>query len=182
VLLAASASIGAALEPGREAPPLTPRDIKGRVLAVPHPGHVMLLSFASQSTGNAAGEIMRAIRLEHPELEILSFIDLSSFPGFARGIVRGRIEKRHDEAVASTRAAFARAGKTAPDDLDARIHIVPDFDAESCQAYGASDPGNQPVIVLIGADGRVVATFAGAPSLDEVKAAVARETRFEPPR
>jgi len=182
VLLAASSTFGAALVPGDEAPPLTPRDIKGRALAVPHPGHAMLLSFASQSTGSAAGEITRAIRLEHPELEILSFIDLSSFPGFARGIVRGRIEKRHEEAVVDTKAAFAKAGKTAPADLDAQIHIVPDFDAESCKAYGASDPGDQPVIVLIGADGRIEATFTKPPSLDELKAAVARETGSGPPR
>jgi hypothetical protein len=121
------------------------------------------------------GEIARALRVEHPELEILSFIDLSAYPGFTHGVVRRRIEKHQAGAVEATRAAFARAGKTAPDDLDARIHIIPDFDAKGFEAYGASGDANQPMIVLIGADGRIRASFARTPSLAEVRAAVARE-------
>jgi hypothetical protein len=182
LLIAAYPALAPALEAGDAAPPLAPTDIRGRALAVPAPGRVMLLSFASPATGEAAGEVTRAIRVEHPELEILAFIDLSEYPAFARGVVRGRIEKRHADAVARTKAAFARAGKTAPDDLDARIHIVPDFDAESCKAYGANEPANQPLIVLIGADGRIEATFAEAASLAEVKAAVDRELGAAPPR
>lgn len=141
----------------------------------------MLLSFASPSTGEAVGEIARALRVEHPELEILSFIDLSSFPGFVHGLVRSRIAKRHEAAVEATRAAFARAGKAAPADLDARIHIVPDFEAKSCKTYGVSDDGNQPRLVLIGADGRIEAIFPN-PSLAEVRAAIAQEKGSDPPR
>lgn len=181
LLLAASSAFAAPPKPGDVAPPLAPEDIKGRALAVPAPGRVMLLSFASPSSGEAVGEIARALRVEDPELEILSFIDLSGFPGFMHGVVRRRIAKRQAGAVEATRAAFARAGKTAPDDLDARIHIVPDFDATACKAYGASDDGNQPVIVLIGADGRIKAIFAN-PALAEVKAAIANEKGTDPPR
>jgi hypothetical protein len=120
------------------------------------------------------------MRVEHPGLEILSFIDLSGYPGFMHGVVRRRIAKRQAGAVEATRAAFARAGKTAPDDLDARIHIIPDLDAKSCKAYGASNDGNQPAIVLIGADGRIKAIFAN-PALAEVKAAIANEKGTDPP-
>jgi hypothetical protein len=182
LLLGASSAFASSPKPGDAAPPLAPEDIKGRALAVPAPGHVVLLSFASPSTGEAVGEIARALRVEHPELEIFSFIDLSGYPGFMHGVARGQIAKRHAGAVEATRAAFTRAGKTAPDDLDARIHIIPDFDAKSCKAYGASSDGNQPMIVLIGANGRIKAIFAKTPSLAEVKAAVARETSTDPPR
>ena len=181
LLLAAYPAFAAALEAGDAAPPLAPTDIRGRALAVPTPGRAMLLSFASPSTGEAAGEITRAIRVEHPELEILAFVDLSSFPAVARGFVRGRIEERHAAALAKTKAAFAAAGKTAPADLDARIHIVPDFDADGCKAYGASDGENQPVIVLIGANGRIESIFSKARALGDVKAAVARALGGEPP-
>jgi hypothetical protein len=134
----------------------------------------MLLSFASDSTGEAVGEITRAIRVEHPQLEILALIDLSRFPGFARGFVAREIAKRHDAAVERTREAFVRAGKPAPDDLDARIHTVPDFEAKACERYGAGDAGSQPRIVLVGAEGRVAAVFTRTPMLAEVEAAVAR--------
>ena len=182
LLLVASSAFAAAPKPGDAAPPLEPEDIKGRALAVPAPGHVMLLSFASRSTAEAAGELTRAVRVEHPELEILSFIDVSGFPGFMHGVIEGQVAKRHEAALEATRAAFARAGKTAPDDLDARIHIIPDFDATSCKTYGASDTGNQAAIVLIGADGLVKAIFAKTPSAAELRAAVAKETGSEAPR
>jgi hypothetical protein len=181
LLLAASSALAVSPKPGDVAPPLAPQDIKGRALAVPAPGRVMLLSFASPSSGEAVGEIARALRVEHPELEILSFIDLSGFPGFMHGVVRRRIAKRQAGAVEATRAAFARAGRTAPDDLDARIHIIPDFDGQSCKIYGASDDRNQPRLVLIGADGRIEAIFAN-PSLADVRAEVTREMSSDPPR
>jgi len=182
LLLAASSAFAASPKPGDAAPSLAPEDIKGRALTVPAPGHVTLLSFASRSTAEAAGEITRAMRVEHPGLEILAFIDVSGFPGFMHGVVKGRIAERQEAALKATRAAFAKAGKTAPDDLDARIHIIPDFDAKSFETYGASDTRNQAVIVLIGADGRVKAIFAKTPSLAEVRAAVARETGGQPQR
>jgi hypothetical protein len=180
-LLVAGAALAAPPEPGDAAAPLAPEDAAGRALAVPAPGHVMLLSFASPSTGEAAGEIARAIRVEHPALEILSFIDLSSFPRLLRSFARREIVKRQESAVKATRAAFARAGKTAPDDLAARIHVIPDFDAESGKAYGVGETGNRPVMVLIGADGLVKAIFE-SPSFAEVEAAVAREAGSQPPR
>jgi hypothetical protein len=44
LLLAASSAFAAAPRLGDAAPPLAPEDVKGRALAVPAPGHVMLLA------------------------------------------------------------------------------------------------------------------------------------------
>lgn len=173
-LLVASAALAAPLGPGDAAPPLAAEDALGRALAVPVAGRLTLLSFASASTGQAAGEIARAIRVEHPELEIVSFIDLSSYPRLARGFVRREIKQRQESAVKETEAAFARAGRTAPADLATRVHVIPDFEAEGCKAYGVCDTVRQPVMVLVGADGRVRSLFE-EPSLVEVLTAVARE-------
>ena len=182
LVFAVSSAFAAEPRGGDTAPVLAVQDVRGRALVAPVPGHVTLLSFASTSTGEAVGEIARALRVEHPELEILSFIDVSGYPGFTHGLVRRQIAKRQADAVEATRAAFVRAGKTPPDDLDARIHIIPDFDGRYFASYGASGDVNQPRMVLIGADGRIRATFAKPPLLADVKAAVANEAGGDPPR
>jgi hypothetical protein len=180
LLLAALPTVAGALQAGDAAPRLAPRDVRGRALEVPAPGRVMLLSFASAATGAALGKLTRAIRVEHPQLEQLAFIDLSRFPAFLRSFLTGEIAKRQADAVRETQAAFARAGRPAPDQLDARTHIVPDFEAQHCAAYGAGDDAHQPRLVLIGADGRVKAIFARAPALADVEEAVAAELSGEP--
>jgi hypothetical protein len=160
---------------GSLAPKLDIKDVKDRPLTVPRAGRVMLLSFASQSTGVKAGEITRAIRVQHPDVEILSFINLSSYPRFLRGMIRGQVRSRQEGAVKEAQEAFKRAGKNAPEDLDAHIHIIPDFDASSCKTYGAMETSDQAQIVLIGADGKVKAFFAKTPSIDDIKAALKKE-------
>lgn len=173
LLLAFPARAGSP-EPGSPAPLLSVEDVLERTLTAPIPGRVTLLSFASTSQGEAVGEVARALRVAHPELEVVSFIDVSAYPRLARGFVRREMAKRHGRAVADTRAAFVRAGKTPPADLDVRIHIIPDFEAASFARYGAAGDGNHPRLVLVGADGRIAAVFAPSPQLAEVEAAVAQ--------
>jgi len=169
LLLAAPPKVGDA------APPLSCRDVMDRPVAAPDAGSVMVLSFASRSTGEKAGELTRGVRVRHPDVKILSFIDLSGFPGFMRGLIKGRIVKRQPGAVKDARDAFVKAGKTPPEDLDARIHIIPDFDAKYCKAYGANDTGHQAKMVVIGSDGTIKAAFSTTPSLDDLNAAVDKE-------
>lgn len=168
--MAASAATGPAV--GDAAPKLDVKDIRDRALAIPEPGRVMVLSFASKSTGEAAGDVTREIRVDYPDAPVLSFIDLSGFPGFLRGMIRKKILARQDGAVKDAKAAFTKAGKTPPTDVDALIHIIPDFDESSCKAYGAMDTGHTAKFVVIGADGRVAAVFEKTPKIDEVRAAV----------
>jgi hypothetical protein len=179
LLLLATAAQAAPPAPGERAAPLAATDALGRELAVPIPGRVLLLSFASPATGEAAGEIARALRVAHPDLEILSFIDLSSYPRLMHGFVRREIVKRQRGGVEETRAAFAAAGKVAPEDLAERVHVIPDFDAQGCRRYGADEAGALPLLVLVGADGLVKATLV-APSPAAVTEAVER-VAGEPP-
>lgn len=179
LLLLATAAHAAPPAPGERAAPLAATDALGRELAVPVPGRLVLLSFASPSTGEAAGEIARALRVAHPDLEILSFIDLSSYPRLMRSFVQREIVKRQRGGVEQTRAAFAAAGKVAPEDLEQRVHVIPDFEAESCRRYGAGEGGRLPLMVLVGADGLVKATLE-APTLVAVRDAVTR-VAGEPP-
>jgi hypothetical protein len=57
VLLAACPPPATALEAGDAAPALAAKDVRGRALAVPASGRVLLLSFASPADGEAVGEI-----------------------------------------------------------------------------------------------------------------------------
>ncbi len=170
-LLAPSALSGAKV--GDPAPELEPTDVMDRALRVPEKGKVTVLAFVSKSNGEKSGEITRAVRVDRPDVEIVSFVDLSGFPGFLRGTIRGKIRARQPGAVQDARDAFTKAGKTPPSDLDARTHIVPDFDASFCKAYGATNTGKQPRFVVIGADGNVKAVL-DAPKAEDVTSAVVK--------
>jgi hypothetical protein len=171
-LLIASVALADGPRPGERAPLLAPTDAEGRALSVPAPGRVTLLSFASPSNGESVGEIARAIRVVHPGIEIVSFIDVSGYPRIAHGLVRREMQKRQGSAVRATQEAFRRAGKSAPPDLAERVHIIPDFAASTFASYAVGDAGKRPVMLLVGADGLVKARFE-PPSLRAVDAAVA---------
>lgn len=171
LLLLASGALAAPLAPGERAVPFASTDALGRAFAIPIPGRVTLLSFASPSNGEAMGEIARAIRLEHPDLEIISFIDLSRYPRLAHGFVRREIARRQRRTVEATRAAFLQSGRTPPADLAERVHVIPDFGAESFATYGVGNTAERAVMVLVGADG-IVKALLDAPSLDAVQRAV----------
>ena len=166
-LLAAPPAIGEA------APKVSTADVKGRALAIPD-GRVQVLSFASKSNGEVAGDVTRAVRVRHPDVEVISFVDLSGFPGILHGMIRSKILGRQPKAVSDAADAFTKAGKTPPADLDARIHIVPDFDETPCKAYGANDTGHHYVIAVITSAGTIAAMLPGDPSVDDVDAAVTK--------
>ncbi|MEN8158440.1 MAG: hypothetical protein ABFS41_00045 [Myxococcota bacterium] len=140
---------------------------------MPIPGRTTLLSFASPSNGEAVGAIAREVRVDHPELEVVSFIDLSSYPRLARGWMRRAIVKRQAGAVLETLEAFANAGRTAPPGLAERVYVIPDFEAEAFARYAVADTGERPLMVLIGADAVVRAVFE-ARSLEVARKAVGR--------
>lgn len=167
---------GASADPtGRAlAPRMTVKDHRGRELAVPVPGQITVLSFASRSTADRASASCRAVRVAHPDVTILEIMDVSSAPGFLAGKIQGKLAERHQTIVAETRQAFAAAQKAPPEDLNERIHIVADWDAASFRAYGATNADAEVQIAVIDGDGGLVSFFASTPTDDEVAAAVAR--------
>jgi len=165
----------AALAVGDTAPALSTKDIKGRDVALPAPGQVVLLTFASKATGETAGDISKQIRVAHPEVAIYTVIDVSSYPRLLRGMVRSKIGSRHEDALKDDTALFQKAGKPVPPDLDQRIHLIPDFDASICKSFGMNDTGHQAGMAVVGKDGKVKALFVTTPTVEAVKAAVEKE-------
>jgi hypothetical protein len=179
LLLAAAAAAGPP-DPGQRARALRATDVRGREIAVPIPGRLTLLAFASFSNGEAVGAISRELRVDHPEIENLSFLDLSGVPRVARGLMRQAIVMRQAGAVEEMRKAFVRAGKVPPTDLHERAYVIPDFEAEHFAAYGVLDTDTRPRMMLIGADGVVKAVFE-AHSLEAARSAVDRALAPETP-
>src|SRR4051812_17223069 len=139
LLLASPAAFAAAPAVGDAAPAVNTKDIKGREVVVPASGKPMVLAFVAKATGDKAAAINREVRILHPEADVVTFVDVSSFPGFLHGMVKSKMGARHDEALKDDGEAFKKAGKPVPEDLDKRIHIVPDFDGKIVQkAYGAT--------------------------------------------
>lgn len=158
---------------GDAAPKLAVADVKGRAITIPD-GRVQVLSFASKSNGEVAGDVTRELRVRHPDVEVVSFVDLSGFPGILHGIIRSKILGRQPKAVRDAADAFTKAGKTPPADLDARIHIVPDFDEAPCKAYGANDTGHHYVLAVLTSAGTIAAMLPGDPTVDALDAAVTK--------
>jgi len=140
-------------------PPTVLQDIKGRSIKLPVASHVTIISFASKSTAERAGELTRAVRVNFPNVVLVSVIDVSSYPSLFSGMVKSKLKTRHEEAVVEARTAFQKVGKTVPDDLDARIHLVPDFEQTWCKLFGAVETDATAYFALIGRDGRLKAFY-----------------------
>ncbi|HVO31960.1 MAG TPA: hypothetical protein VMV18_14545, partial [bacterium] len=84
LLLLATPAFAAAPKVGDAAPPLDVKDVKDRPLKVPETGSVLVLSFASKSNAEEMGAVTRALRAQHPDAKVYSFIDLSGFPSWLR--------------------------------------------------------------------------------------------------
>jgi len=156
------------------APRMTVKDHKERDLELPVPGHVTVLSFASRSTADRGSDRCREVRVAHPEVEIVELMNVSSAPGFLASRVKGKLAERHEEIVAATTQAFAAAQRPAPADLDARIHIIADWNGAAFGAYGATNTDRELQVAVVDRDGGMVAFFATTPTAAELDAAVVR--------
>lgn len=158
----------------QKAPAFVATDAHKREVTVPPPGKALVLTFASKSTGEQAGNLLRAVRVAHPEVETLSVLDFSSYPRILRGTISKKVATRQTESVAASEAAYRAAGKTPPADLAARIHLAPDFEGNWCKLYGATGLGNTVVAVVIDKGGAIRARFSKTPTTEQLLAAVAQ--------
>jgi len=162
------------------APRMAVKDHKARELELPVRGRVTVLSFASRSTADRGSERCREVRVAHPDVELVEFMNTSGVPGFVASKVKSKLADRHESIASATTKAFAAANKTPPADLDERIHIVPDWSGDAFKAYGATNTDNEVQIAVIDGGGAIVSFFTSTPTAEELNAAVARA--YEPSR
>ena len=176
--LALVALLLAAPKIGDPAPAVSVNDVKGRAVTVPEAGKPMVLALVSKATGEKAAEVTKEVRLAHPEATVITFIDLSGYPGFLQVMVKSKVKARHEEAVKDNADAWKKAGKVPPADLDARIHLVTDFDGKIvAKAYGATNSGKEAAFVVVAADGTVAAVFEKTPTGADVNGALDKLTK-----
>jgi hypothetical protein len=156
------------------APRMAVKDHKERELELPVRGRVTVLSFASRSTADRGSERCREVRVAHPDVELVEFMNASGVPGILASKVKGKLADRHESIASDTTKAFAAANKTPPADLDERIHIVPDWSGDAFKAYGATNTDNEVQIAVIDGGGAIVSFFSATPTAAELSAAVAR--------
>jgi hypothetical protein len=156
------------------APRMSARDHKNRELELPVPGRVTVLSFASHQTADRGSERCRAVRVTHPDVEVIEVMNVSMAPAFLASKVKGKLAERHETIMADTTRAFADAHEPAPADLDARIHIIPDWTGDAFRAFGATNTDREVEIAVIDGEGGLVEFFTTTPTAAALDAAVER--------
>lgn len=177
-----AATTTAASPQRRSAPRMSVKDHKDRDLELPVPGRVTVLSFASRQTADRGSERCREVRVAHPDIEIVELMNVSSAPSFMANKVKGKLAERHDTIVADTTRAFSAAQKAAPANLEARIHIIADWNGDAFKAYGATNTEAELQMAVIDGDGGIVEFFATTPMAADLSAAVVRANTAGTPR
>jgi hypothetical protein len=113
-------------------------------------GTPALLVFHGQDTADAALEINKAVRRDHPsadEVFIASVIDLRSFPSMFHGMVKPALEK----------AYYNAAGKVSegadPADL---VVLLPDWDGAVHDAVGVTDSTRDAAVILVDSEAGII--------------------------
>ena len=163
----------AAIAAGSTAPAFQTQDVMGRAIEVPVAGHPVLLCFEGRATAESAAKVSGELHPRHPELVIYNVIDLTSLPSLLRGYAKSRVAAKQSEAVKSARDAWRAAGKTPPADLDAQVHLAPQFDTKILALYGITDAPKHAHLVLVGADGRILGNWTTVPDAAAVEKALA---------
>lgn len=126
------------------------REVALRGIGIPS-----ILIFHGQDTADAALEVNKAVRREHPSADdvfIASVIDLRSFPSMFHGMVEPALEK----------AYFNAAGKV-PEGSDPKdlVVLLPDWDGAVHDAVGVKDSTRDAALVLVDSQARIVRVEQG---------------------
>lgn len=137
-----------------------------REVHLPGIGIPAILIFHGQDTADAALDVNKAVRKEHPlagEVFIASVIDLRSFPSMFHGMVKPALEK----------AYFNAAGKV-PDGADPAdlVVLLPDWDGAVHDAVGVIDSTRDAALVLVDARARILRIEQGGPLADKALASL----------
>jgi hypothetical protein len=121
------------------------REVNFRQLGVP-----AILVFHGQDTSDAALEVNKAVRKQHPavdEVFIASVIDLRSFPSMFRGMVQPVLEK-----------AYHNAAGRLPDEADAvdLVVLLPDWDGSVHDTAGVKGSTEQAAVIVADREARIV--------------------------
>lgn len=144
------------------APDFTLEDTRGNSVSLgDHRGRLVVLLFASQATQEASAKAASGLGkrlLDSPQVDMFTIVSVPRmFKAMAMGLLKGAQEK----ALSSARRRFEKEGRTAPDDLEKRIFILPDWDGSVVKKYGFDAKAKRVHVALVAPDGTVPERVSG---------------------
>ncbi len=136
-------------------------------------GRVVVVVFGGKNSSEQTRQIARTLgsRYSLDQLPIISILDMSGVPRLMQGIIKGQIQKVHQEAVQEMLRDNQAAGLPLPADPARAICMLPDWDGKTIASFGVSGVDRQAVAVLIDGEGYIRGYGAGAQGGEQILAA-----------
>lgn len=136
-------------------------------------GRVVVVLFGGRNSAEQTRQIARTLgaRYSLDQLPVLSILDMSGVPRLMQGIIKGQIQKIHQEAVQEMVRDNQAAGLPVPADPARAICMLPDWDGKVIASFGVSGVDRQAVAVLVDAEGAIRGYGAGAQGGEQILAA-----------
>jgi AhpC/TSA family len=133
-------------------------------------GRTVVVMFGGKDSAEQVKQTAETIRSRYDpeELPMLSISDLEAVPRPARIIAKSQLKKAYEDAVKHQTETLSAAGKQVPDDPAKTVVMLLDWKGEVVGGFGLSDVNTTAVGVVVGADGEIIGSAAGAQAGDEI--------------
>lgn len=127
-------------------------------------GRTIVVLFGGRGSSEQARQIARTLgsRYNPEQLPIVSVLDMSGVPRLMRGIVKGQVQKAHQDAVSEMVRDCQALGLPVPADPQRAICMLPDWDGKVVASFGLSGVDQQAVAVLVDGQGFIRGYGTGA--------------------
>lgn len=156
--------VGGPLQPGKPLG-ISGKDSRGRSFNTQDlAGRVVCLLAASRRTQAQAQAVAEALGQTFggdARVVLVLILDGTDVPSLLRGVALTALGSLRAQAVRRFVDGFERKGLTPPNDVDALVWLLPDFDGGLLQALGLTPPLGLPVLVVVNPQGVVVGRWEG---------------------
>ena len=137
-------------------------------------GRTVVAVFGGRDSAEQVKQAVETIRQSQDpdQLPVLAISDLEAVPRPARIIPKQQLKKAYAEAVQDLSATLQAAGKQPPDDPSKAVIMLMDWNGEAVKGFGLSGVDQEAVAVVVGADGKVLGSGAGAQAGEQALALV----------
>jgi hypothetical protein len=121
-------------------------------------GKRAVLVLHGQKSADAAKDASKALRARFPASEVASasIVDLRAFGGLWKKVAEAQVKSTYEKLAGKVKESNPAADPTE------WVVICPDWDGAVCKALGVEKPDDEPAIIVVGADGKVVGSATGS--------------------
>lgn len=137
-------------------------------------GRTVVVMFGGRDSAEQVKQGVETIResRDPDELPVLAISDLQAVPRPARILPKKQLKKAYEEAVQDLTSTLQAQGKPAPEDPSKAVVMLMDWEGEAVKGFGLSGVEQEAVAVVVGADGKVLGSGAGAQAGEQALALV----------